>query len=125
NTVAQGFALFAIVTSFLAQSLSLVDFLADGLKIPKIGFGRASLVLLTLVPPFAFAFAYPGIFIKALNLAGGFAAVILFGVMPVMMVWVLRYRRNLETTHMLPVGRFVLGCILFVAIGIFLLETAQ
>lgn len=125
NTVAQGFALFAIITSFLAQSLSLVDFLADGLKIPKVGFGRASLILLTLVPPFAFAFAYPGIFIKALNLAGGFSAVILFGVMPVMMVWILRYKRKGETAHLLPFGRFILICVMVVATGIFLLETAQ
>lgn len=125
NTVAQTFALFAIITSFLAQSLSLVDFLADGLRIPKIGFGRFTLVLLTLVPPFAFAFAYPGIFIKALNLAGGFSAVILFGVMPVLMVWVLRYKRKKETTQILPFGRLVLSVVMVFAIGIFGLETAQ
>ncbi len=125
NMVAQAFALFAIITSFLAQSLSLVDFLADGLKIPKVGVGRVTLVLLTLIPPFAFAFVYPGIFLKALNLAGGFSAVILFGVMPVMMVWVLRYRRKEKTTHMVPLGRFLLTCIMVVALGIFLLETVQ
>ncbi len=125
NTIAQSFALFAIITSFLAQSLSLVDFLGDGLKIPKVGLGRVSLVLLTLVPPFIVAFVYPGIFIKALNLAGGFSAVILFGVMPVMMVWVLRYKRKLVTTHMLPFGRILLSFIMLIAVSIFLLETAQ
>lgn len=125
NTLAQAFALFAIVTSFLAQSLSLVDFLADGLKIAKVGVARVALVLMTLLPPFAFAFVYPGIFLKALNLAGGFAAVILFGVMPVLMVWKLRYVRKEETTHMVPCGRLLLSCILFVALAIFLLETAH
>ncbi|MCC5832189.1 MAG: hypothetical protein JJU12_04010 [Chlamydiales bacterium] len=125
NTIAQAFALFAIITSFLAQSLSLVDFLADGLKISKVGLGRAFLVLLTLAPPFAFAFAYPGIFIEALNMAGGFSAVVLFGAMPVMMVWVLRYKRNQVTAHILPFGRFVLACVMLIAVAIFLLETAQ
>lgn len=125
NTVSQAFALFAIITSFLAQSLSLVDFLGDGLKIPKIGFGRVSLVLLTIIPPLTFSFLYPGIFIKALNFAGGFSAVILFGVMPVLMVWVIRYKRKQKITHILPFGRLVLGSILVVAIGIFLLESAQ
>lgn len=125
NTVAQAFALFAIITSFLAQSLSLVDFLADGLRIPKIGFGRLSLVLLTLVPPFAFAFAFPGIFIKALNFAGGFSAVILFGVMPVLMVWVLRYKRKDKTTKILPIGRPALTLVILFAVGIFSIETAQ
>jgi tyrosine-specific transport protein len=125
NTVAQAFALFAIITSFLAQSLSLVDFLADGLKIPKIKYGRFLLVLMTLVPPFAFAFVYPGIFIKALNMAGGFSAVILFGVMPVLMVWVLRYRRKTGSVKMLPLGRMVLSIVILFAFAIFALETAQ
>lgn len=125
STVAHAFALFAVITSFLAQSLSLVDFLADGLKISKVGFNRAFLVLLTLAPPFTFAFAYPDIFIKALNMAGGFSAVILFGVMPVLMVWVLRYKRKIVTSHMIPLGRLLLSCIMIVAVGIFLLEAAQ
>jgi tyrosine-specific transport protein len=125
NTVAQAFALFAIITSFLAQSLSLVDFLADGLRIRKVGLGRMTLVLLTLIPPFAFAFAYPGIFIKALNLAGGFAAVILFGAMPVLMVWILRYKRKNQTIRMLPMGRFLLTVVILFAFGIFGIETAH
>jgi tyrosine-specific transport protein len=125
NTVAQAFALLAIITSFLAQSLSLVDFLADGLRIPKIGFGRLTLVLLTLLPPFAFAFAYPGIFIKALNFAGGFSAVILFGIMPVLMVWVLRYKRGSKGAKILPMGRTLLSVIIIFAVGVFTLESAQ
>lgn len=125
NTVAQSFALFAIITSFLAQSLSLVDFLADGLKVSKVGASRMFLVALSLVPPFAIAFAYPDIFITALNMAGGFAAVILFGVMPVLMVWVLRYTRKKKTVHMLPLGRGLLVVIFLIAIGIFAFEVAQ
>ena len=125
NTIAQAFALFAIITSFLAQSLSLVDFLSDGLKVSKIGFGRLTLIFFTLVPPFAFAFMYPGVFITALNMAGGFAAVILFGVMPVLMVWQLRYRRHVQTTPMFPWGRNSLVVVICVAVAIFSLELAQ
>lgn len=125
NTVAQSFALFAIVTSFLAQSLSLIDFLADGLKIPKVRFGRLGLVFLTLALPFLFAYLYPGIFIKALNLAGGFSAVILFGVMPVCMVWILRYKEKRMQPQLLPFGRFLLGVIFLIAVSIFLLQVAH
>ncbi len=125
NTIAQAFALFAIITSFLAQSLSLVDFLADGLKMKKVGLSRVTLILLTLVPPFAFAFAYPKIFIKALNYAGGFSAVILFGVMPVLMVWILRYKRKVATPKMLPFGRLLLICIAAFGCAVFALEAAQ
>ncbi len=125
NTVAQSFALFAIVTSFLAQSLSLVDFLADGLKVPKVGMGRLLLVIFTLAPPFVLAFLYPSIFLHALNLAGGISAVILFGVMPALMVWVLRYRRKAKMSPLLPAGRALLVIVLIVALSIFTLELAQ
>jgi tyrosine-specific transport protein len=125
NTIAQAFALFAIITSFLAQSLALVDFLADGLKVSKVGVGRIVLILLTLVPPFGFAFAYPGVFITALNVAGGFAAVILFGVLPALMVWVLRYKRKIQTALLFPWGRSALVVVLMIATAIFILETAQ
>ncbi|MFN0064884.1 MAG: amino acid permease [Chlamydiales bacterium] len=125
NAVAQSFALFAIVTSFLAQSLSLVDFLADGLKVPKIGIGRVLLVFLSLAPPFTLTFLYPGIFLRALNLAGGFSAVILFGIMPALMVWVLRYKKKIQMSPLIPAGRLLLSLILIVASSIFLLELAQ
>lgn len=125
NTVAQSFALFAIVTSFLAQSLSLVDFLADGLKVPKVGLGRVLLVILTLAPPFLLAFLYPTIFLRALNLAGGISAVILFGVMPAVMVFVLRYKRKMASSSFLPAGRFLLILVLIIALSIFALELAE
>lgn len=125
TTVAHCFALFAITTSLLAQSLSLVDFLADGMRVSKVGISRVFLVLLTLGPPFVLAFLYPSIFIHALNLAGGISAVILFGVMPVLMVWVLRYRKNYEMSPLLPTGRFLLILILVIAVAIFFLEVAQ
>lgn len=125
SLVAQLFALFAIITSFLAISLSLVDFLADGLKISKVGMGRLILVLLTLLPPFVFALAYPGIFIRALNYAGGFSAVILFGVMPALMVWVIRYKQNIVSARLMPFGRVLLVAVLIVALSIFFLQMAQ
>lgn len=125
NTVGQSFALFAIITSFLAQSLSLVDFLADGLKVPKVGIGRLLLVLLTLGPPFVLAFYNPSIFVHALNLAGGFSAVILFGVMPALMVWILRYKQKVSLSPLMPAGRVLLTAVLIAALAIFTLELLQ
>ena len=125
NSVAQAFALFAIVTSFLTQSLSLVDFLADGLKVAKVGVSRCFLVFLTLAPPFVLAFLYPSIFLHALNLAGGICAVLLFGVMPALMVWVVRYRQRRAVAPLIPTTRPLLLAILIVAVGIFLFELAQ
>ncbi len=123
NLVAQLFALFAIVTSFLAQSLSLVDFLSDGLKIAKEGMRRVGLIALSIVPPLLFALLNPGVFIKALSMAGGISAVILFGVMPALMVWKLRHHTQ-EQRALLPGGRLLLSSILLVAIAIFCIEVA-
>ncbi len=122
STTAQCFAFFAIVTSFLAQSLSLVDFLSDGIRVSKKGGMRLFLVGITLFPPFVFAFLYPNIFIKALNIAGGFVATILFGVLPVLMVWILRKQPGTEKYKILKGGHALLLVILATAIGIFSLQ---
>ena len=124
NLVAQLFALFAITTSFLAQSLSLVDFLSDGLKIVKKGAKRLGLISLSIVPPLLFAFLNPGIFIKALSMAGGVSAVILFGVMPAIMAWKLRRQKG-EQSNLLPGGRLLLSSILFISVAIFCIEVAS
>lgn len=87
-------AFFAILTSFLAQSLSLVHFLRDGFRMKKGKREPLALCLLALVPPLIFALKDPTIFFHALNFAGGVCAVILFGFFPVFMVWVGRYRKG-------------------------------
>lgn len=86
---AWGFAFFAIGTSFLAQSLSIFDFLADGLQIEKKGFlSRVILVALSIAPPLVIALWKPGLFLSALSFAGGICAMILFGILPALMCWV-------------------------------------
>ncbi|MCH9608514.1 MAG: Tyrosine-specific transport protein [Chlamydiales bacterium] len=124
NTVAQLFALFAIITSFLAQSLSLVDFLSDGLKIAKVGLGRLALIAMAILPPFIFAFLNPGIFIRALSMGGGLSAVILFGVMPALMVYILRKKNGEESLSLRPTHPLLLVAVLVVAFGVFFIEIA-
>lgn len=104
----QLFAFFAIVTSLIGVTLSLLDFLADGLKIEKDRNGRIILTLLSIVPPLIFAFIYPNLFLAALSMAGGFGAAVLFGIIPVLMVWVGRYRQNRTGVHLLPGGKVTL-----------------
>lgn len=90
-----GFSFFAITTSFLGFVLGLVDFLTDGL-----GFAASSKpetgndwrpFALTLVPPWAFALSYPDVFLDALDTAGTFGVLTLFGCMPPAMAWSNRY----------------------------------
>lgn len=87
------FSFFAITTSFLAIALSITDFLADGLKMPKNKpINRFVLCLTVLIPPFLFALSDPTLFITALKRAGGLGAVTLYGVLPALMVWKGRYK---------------------------------
>jgi len=120
--LAEAFAFFAIITSFLSVALSFVDFLADGLHIKKNAFGKVKLCVLSLTPPFVFALIYPGIFLKALSYAGAFGAVILFGVMPALMAYRGRYKKNLQGPVLVPGGKGVLALIIVISIGIVCLE---
>lgn len=111
---AQCFAFFAIVTSFLGVSLSLSDFLADGLKIKKNRSGRLILCLLTFVPPMLFALTDPRAFLSALEYAGAFGVIILLGLLPALMVWRGRYHLHFTSTYKTPGGKVALiGVIAF------------
>ncbi len=120
--VAQAFAFFAILTSFLSVALSFIDFLADGLNIKKTPKGKVILTLLVLGPPFLCALLYPAIFLIALNTAGGFGAVILFGILPALMVWKGRYTQKLGHPELVPGGKPLLILIIGFAVGVMALQ---
>lgn len=121
-SLADYFAFFAIATSFLGVSLSFVDFLADGLSVKKKGWNKLLLCLLVLVPPFLFAISYPSIFLTALNYAGSFGAVILFGILPALMIWKGRYKEKMNKHPLVPGGKPVIILILVSAVGIVALQ---
>jgi tyrosine-specific transport protein len=118
----RAFAFFALVTSFLAVALSFVDFLSDGLKVKKTGRGSLFLVSLVLLPPLVFAYIYPAIFLKALNYAGAFGAVILFGIIPILMVWQGRYSKGRTERPLVPGGKFTLLLLGGFALFIFFMQ---
>lgn len=123
--IAQFFAFFAIVTSFLGVAWSFVDFLADGLHIPKVGMGKFSLCALALVPPYLFSLIYPQAFLLALNYAGGFGAVILFGILPALIVWSGRYKKGFKGAQLVGGGKPVLLVIIFCSVSILCLQLYQ
>jgi tyrosine-specific transport protein len=102
------FSFFALVTSFLGCSLSLMHFLKDGFSLPNTRAFHWLNILLTFIPGFLFAVLSPKGFILALSYAGVIVA-ILFGLMPVLMVWKLRYGQTaLRSTFTVPGGKPVL-----------------
>lgn len=105
TVIATVFSFFAIITSLLGVSISLLDFLADGLKIKKSSWGKIVLFVLTFLPPFFFIVTDPRAFFSALDYAGGFGVVILLGLLPTLMVWAGRYHHRFDTTYTAPGGK--------------------
>lgn len=119
-------AFFSIITTLVAVGFSFVDFLADGLHVKKDVKGKLLLCGLTLAPPFVFSVLYPKVFFIALNYAGGFGAVLLFGVLPAAMVWSGRYGKNsCEGRQIVPGGKLVLIAVMLFALGIMGLQALE
>lgn len=111
---ATSLAFFAIITSLLGQSLSLFDFIADGLKIPKSRKGKAILCAIIFIPSLILSQTTPGVFFLALEFAGGVATMILFGILPSLFVWKKRYGRQYgDLESILPGGRWLLIAVIF------------
>jgi tyrosine-specific transport protein len=121
-TIAHFFAFFAVVTSFLGISLGLFDFLSDGLKIKKEGMGNLILGLLIVVPTLIFATQFERIFLVALDSSGGYGDAILTGLIPVLMVWIGRYRMGYQNGFRLPGGKLLLGAVFLFFLFCLILE---
>lgn len=116
------FAFFAVVTSFLGIALGLFDFLSDGLKIKKAGLGNVILGLLIVVPTLIFATQFERVFLVALDSSGGYGDTILNGLIPVLMVWIGRYRMGYGNKFALPGGKSLLSAVFLFFLFCLMLE---
>jgi len=116
------FGFFAIVTSLLGVAFSVVDFLGDGLKMKRHGQDRFILCLLTFVPPFIMTVLKPDIFVLAIGVAGGFGEAFLNGILPVLMVWIGRYKMKLKSTFSFVGGKITLAILFFIGLLVMALE---
>lgn len=115
------FSLCAIFTSFLGVSLSLFDFVKDGVKKYEWAHSRALLLALTFLPPLIFVLSNPRAFYVALDLAGTYGVVVLLALLPAIMLWIKRYHLGDFRFKMIDISRrglviFILLCSLFVLI---------
>jgi tyrosine-specific transport protein len=113
------FASICMLTAFLAVSLGLFDFLADGLQFKKSGNqGRITLAL-TFVPSLMLVLFNPGIYLTALGYAG-IACVVLLLLLPTIMAWKGRRLCTLpgNTSHMLPYGNVGLALTGLLSLGL-------
>ena len=82
------FALLAIITSYFANGLGLLDFSLDLVYSATKKKSRILTGIITFVPPFLIATLYPAIFLKAINVVGGVGIVILFGILPCIIAFI-------------------------------------
>ncbi len=117
TSMASYFSIFALVTSLLGVTLSLFDFLADGLQIKKNMIGKLKLSAITFLPPLAYIIFYPQGYSLTLSFAGLFVSVLL-GILPILMVWRSRYVHHFSSPLKILGGKFllVLGILFFIIV---------
>lgn len=107
--LADSFAFLAVVTSYLGLSLALFYFLKDCFKEMNINPGRNITIFMTIFPALVLAILFPRALLQCLDISGGFGDTILSGLIPVGLVWMGRYRKNLENYYRAPGGKLALA----------------
>ncbi len=80
------------------------------------------LCAIVFLPPFLFSVLDPAIFVVALGFAGGFGEAFLNGILPIALVWIGRYRRELGGHEQLPGSKWMLGALFALALSVAILE---
>lgn len=114
NMLAKFFTSICMATSFLSISLSLSDFLSDGLKVKKEGMGAFLVFGATFLPPIAIVIFYPNAFLLGLNFAG-VSCFILMVLMPPIMAWRGRYHHEIAQGYQVSGGKFLLALLVVFA----------
>lgn len=108
------FSFLAIGTSYIGFVLGLSDFVSDLLKLPS-GQSKPLPYILTLLPPLVLSLLDPEIFFKALDFAGTYGVLVLFGVLPAAMSWSERYSdasQSPKLPPLVPGGKLTLSIVM-------------
>lgn len=84
------------------------------LKLPA-GESSPQPYLLTLIPPLVLSLLDPEIFFKALDFAGTYGVLVLFGILPAAMCWSDRYSNSspsVKLPQLVPGGRITLSLVI-------------
>lgn len=114
------FSLLAVSTSYIGFVLGLKEFLLEALGMTEGKQGKA-VYLLVLLPPLAAALLFPSLFYAALEFAGTYGVLSLFGWIPVWMVAAERYGGEdvtLTKFELVPGGKPVLALLGLASVGI-------
>lgn len=116
------FTSICMITAFLGVSLGLFDFLADGLKLKKVGHQGKLTLALTFIPPLVVVVINPGIYLQAISYAG-ICCVVLLLLLPTLMAW--RGRKadtgTDEAIIFIPGGNVCLAIVGIISLGLLIL----
>lgn len=120
----KSFSLFAMLTSFIPNAVSFVDFLRDGFSKLLQHKVKSNIYIYTcvFVPPTVCALMYPRIFLNALSFAGGFIDVLLYGVIPASVVLVGRRFMAPKGAYQVMGGSLTPAMILLISLFLLLLK---
>jgi tyrosine-specific transport protein len=123
----KSFSLLAMLTSFIPNAISLVDFIKDGMHRSLTQGMKSNIfcIFLIFIPSIFFTMTYPNLFLKMLDFAGGFVDVLLFGILPATVILV--GRKKMVSEHYQVFGGVVTPIfiilisllILIIKVGIF------
>ena len=122
SILADLFALFAIVTSYLGLSLALFYFLKDSFGELKINLNKNIIILSSLIPTLILAMLFPTALIKCLDMSGGYGDTILSGLIPIGMVWMGRYKKGLKGDFTVPGGKLTLVVAATFYLGVLIIQ---
>lgn len=125
KSLAFSFTAFAIITSLVGVSFSMVDFLGDTSGFPPHGLNRIVLTIVTILPPLLIAYVYPNLFVTVFGYAAGFGEALLNGLFPIITFWIACYKFKFSGTRPLPGGKLTLVMMVLFTFFIIALEVYQ
>lgn len=112
------FSGICIITSFLANSISLTDFIADGFHLYKQGRKTMSVYAIAYLPAILSVLFYQKMFLLGLSIAG-ILAIIQLLILPGLMVWRLRYaNKEKEISYSVLGGKVMLVFLLLLSFAV-------
>ncbi len=112
------FSAICIITSFLANSISFTDFLADGLALYKNQKKSVWVYAVAYLPALGAVLFYPQAFLAGLSIAGTLAIIQVL-ILPGLMVWFQRYtKRNTQLPYAVVGGKPMLVMLLVISFAL-------
>ncbi len=118
------FSSICIITSFLANSISLTDFIADGLN-HKNNKKNWLIYFIAYFPALCAVLFYQKAFLMGLSIAATLAIIQLL-ILPGLIVWFLRYRnKSIELNYSVFGGKPLLALVLIISLVLLILSTLK